>query len=182
MPDETDAVTTVTQSAAGPTPGERQAAIEKLRELTRGTRVAMLTTAMPDGSLRSRPMGVANQEFDGEFWFFTGWDSEKVHELLQDAHVNLSFVIHAENRYISVSGRATIVRDREKAERFWTVGQRAWFPKGLDDPNLALLRVRVEQAEYWDRPSSTMVTITGFVKSVVTGRVHEPAGNEKLRL
>jgi general stress protein 26 len=159
-------------------------AIETLGRLTRDIRVAMLTTTMPDGSIRARPMATPQKDFDGEFWFFTGWETEKVHELLQDQHVNLTFVKPEDNRYVSVSGRATIVRDRAKAQALWSPTYKAWFPKGVEDPNLALLRVRVEQAEYWDAPSSTMVQIAGFVKALVSGQRYEPGPgeNEKLRL
>ena len=144
-------------------------AIETLDRLTRDIRVAMLTTTMPDGSLRARPMATPQKGFDGEFWFFTGWATEKVHELLQDQHVNLAFVKPEDSRYVSVSGRATIIRDRAKAQALWSPAYQAWFPKGVEDPNLALLRVRVEQAEYWDAASSTMVQIGGFAKAVVAG-------------
>ncbi|MEW6253032.1 MAG: pyridoxamine 5'-phosphate oxidase family protein [Planctomycetota bacterium] len=145
------------------TPTTRSDVIAKLDDLTRDIHVAMLTTTMPDGVLRSRPMAAPQRSFDGDFWFFTGWNTEKVHELLTDAHVNLTFVKHEDNRYVSASGRATIVRDRGKAKELWSPAFKAWFPKGLDDSNLALLRVRVEQAEYWDAPSSTMVHIAGFI-------------------
>ncbi len=124
-------------------------------------------------------MATPQRDFAGEFWFMTGWDSEKIHELLQDQHVNLTFVRPEDNRYMSVSGRATIVRDRTKAQALWNPAYQAWLPKGLEDPNLALLRVRVEQAEYWDAPSGTMVQIAGFVKTLVRGERYSPGPLEK---
>jgi hypothetical protein len=60
---------------------------------------------------------------------------------------------------------------------------KAWFPDGLGDPDLALLRVRVEKAEYWDAPSSKMVQLAGFVKAIVTGQRADDLGeNEKIDL
>ncbi len=44
-------------------------------------------------------------------------------------------------------------------EELWRPAYRAWFPQGLDDPPLALLKMDVEQAEYWDMLSSTMVSL-----------------------
>jgi len=79
-----------------------------------------------------------------------------------------------------VSGRASVVRDRGKAEELWSPAMKAWFPDGLDDPDLALLRVQVEDAEYWDTPSSKMVHVVGFVKAVATGQRYQPGENEKL--
>jgi general stress protein 26 len=125
---------------------------------------------------------MATQEapFDGNLWFFTSAASPKVDEIEDEHHVQLSYASPEDNRYVSVSGRATVVRDRAKAEELWSPAMKAWFPDGLDDPELALLRVHVEAAEYWDSPSSTMVHIVGFVKAVSTGQPYQPGENEKL--
>jgi len=150
--------------------------VQKLAKLIKGIKFAMMTTALPDGTLRSRPMATQQTEFDGSaLWFFTYYNSGKVDEIRSDQHVNLSYADPSDNRYVSVSGRAMILRDRKKAEELWTELHRAWFPKGLDDPNLALLRVDVQDAEYWDSPSSKVVQLAGFVKAIVTGK---PAGND----
>ena len=74
----------------------------------------------------------------------------------------------------SGSGTGTLVRDKKMAEELWNPMYKAWFPKGLDDPQLALLRVDVEEAEYWDAPSSTMVHVVGFVKAILTGKQYAP--------
>ena len=160
-----------------------QGDVEKLGKLIKGIKFAMLTTAMPDGTLRSRPMATQQVEFDGVLWFFTQYNSGKVDEIRNDQHVNVSYADPSDNRYVSVSGRAMIVRDRKKSEELWTELHRAWFPKGLDDPNLALLRVDVHDAEYWDGPSSKVVQLAGFVKAMVTGKpANDLTENRKLHL
>ncbi len=154
---------------------ERQAAIQKLQELIRDIRVAMLTTVLPDGSLRSRPMETARAHFDGDLWFFTEADAPKVAELAQNPHVNLSYAQPDDDRYVSISGTGQIVRDRKRIEVLWNPLLKQWFPQGLDDPQLALLQVNVEQAEFWDAPSNAMVQLGGLVKSVLAGRPqHSP--------
>jgi general stress protein 26 len=161
---------------------DRTEAVEKLGQLIKDINVAMLTTAMPDGTLRSRPMMTQQTEFDGDLWFFTGASSPKVHEIEDDQHVNLSYAAPDDNRYVSVSGRATVVRDRQKTEELWKPMYKAWFPEGLDDPDLSLLKVDVEQAEYWDTSSNTFVHLVGFAKAVATGERYEPGDNEKINL
>lgn len=143
--------------------------LEKVYDLIEGIDFAMLTTAQPDGSLRSRPMATQRVERDGELWFFTGLDSGKVHEIDHEHHVNLSYADPDHNRYVSISGLARITRDREKAASLWSAPMKAWFPQGLDDPNLAMISVRIASAEYWDAPSSTMVQLYGMAKSMITG-------------
>lgn len=154
--------------------------VEKIRELIKGIRYAMLTTVDEDGSLRSRPMATQEAEFDGTLWFFTAAGSPKVQEVGRDQRVNLSYAAPDDNRYVSVSGTARLVRDREKMKELWNPILKAWFPDGLDDPELALLQVHVTKAEYWDAPSSKMVQLAGFLKAIATGKPFAPGENEKL--
>jgi general stress protein 26 len=156
--------------------------IQKLAKLIKGINVAMLTTREADGTLRSRPMATQDQDdFDGTLWFFTQADTGKVQEIGRDHQVNLSYAQPDDNRYVSISGRANLVRDRAKIDELWSPFLKAWFPKGKDDPQVALLRVDVEQAEYWDAPSSTIVKLVGFAKAVVTGKEYHPEENRKLQ-
>ena len=73
-----------------------------------------------------------------------------------------------------------MVRDKAEIQAHWGEAMRTWFPKGVDDPDIAILKVHVDQAEYWDAPSSTMVHLYGYVKAVTTGEPPHPGGNEKL--
>lgn len=160
----------------------REDAIEKLAELIKEIRIAMLTTAMPDGTLRSRPMATQREKFDGTLWFFCDAESAKVYEVRQDSHVNVSYAEPKHERYVSVSGRASVVRDLQKARELWTPFHKAYFPNGPDDPSLALLKVEVTLAEYWDAPSATMSHIIGLAKALVSGHRYVPGENEKLDL
>lgn len=154
-------------------------AVEKFTELIGDIHFAMLTTVAPDGALRSRPMAVLKSDFDGDLWFFTDDDSPKVDEIVEEHHVGLSFAAPDKQKYVSVSGRASVVHDKERARELWTPAAKAWFPKGVDDPHLCLLRVRVEAIEYWDSPSSKMVQLYGFAKAVLTGKRPKNMGDHK---
>jgi general stress protein 26 len=154
--------------------------VHKLRELIREIRVAMMTTTEPDGTLRSRPMATIDDPSDSALWFFTKGDSPKVDEVRRERHVNLSYADPAHQKYVSVSGTAMLVRDRKRAEAYWNPLDKAWFPKGLDDPELALLRVDINKAEYWDVPSSTMVHLVGFVKALATGQSYQPGDHARV--
>ena len=160
----------------------REEAIQKLNELIKKIDICMLTTIEDDGTLRSRPMVTQRSVFDGDLWFFTGVSSSKVAEVMNDRHVNLSYASPDDQSYVSISGRAQTVRDRKKMEELWNPAYKAWFPKGLDDPDLALLKVTAEQAEYWDSPSSGVVHAFGLVKALVTGQRAEGGENEKIDL
>jgi len=152
--------------------------IQKLGDLIKDIRIAMLTTAEPDGKLRSRPMATQKAEFDGTLWFFTRASSPKVDEVEQWHNVNLSYASPDSNTYVSVTGTASLVRDAAKVKELWNPILKAWFPNGLEDPDLALLHVTVQKAEFWDSPSSTMVHIAGFVKAIATGQAYTPSAGE----
>jgi general stress protein 26 len=124
-------------------------------------------------------MATQNKAFDGELWFFTSISSGKVHEIQADQHVNLAYADPGSNRYVSVSGIANVVQDRRKADELWNAEVQAWFPKGLDDPELALIHVEVTEAQYWDAPSSRMTILAKYAKAIVTGERPKKMGENK---
>jgi general stress protein 26 len=156
---------------------ERAESIAKIRELIKDIRVAMLTTVGQDGTLHSRPMMTQETEFDGTLWFLTRQDTAKAGEVAEHRQVSASYAQPDDHRYVSLSGLATLLEDRDKARQLWSPAYRAWFPDGLDDPNLVLLRVDVESAEYWDAASGRMVALAGFLKAIATGRRLTNAGD-----
>lgn len=156
--------------------------VRKLAKLIHGIEIAMLTTATDDGSLRSRPMATQRTDFDGTLWFFTDADAGKVFEVEHDRHVNVVYAEPKDQRYISVSGRASISRDRDKIRELWSPAITAWFPNGVTDPKIALLKVDVERAEYWDNPHGKVVTMIGFMKATLTGQRYMPGEHAKVNL
>src|SRR5262245_16710212 len=112
-----------------------------------GIPVAMLTTLDEGNELRSRPMATLQADFDGALWLFTHSKTPKVNEVEHDRRVAVSYSDPDEHRYVSVTGHCRTIRDRSKAEKLWSPLLKAWFPQGLDDPDLALLRVDVDHAE-----------------------------------
>jgi general stress protein 26 len=134
-------------------------AARKLRDLVKDISVAMITTVTPDGALRSRPMATQAVDEDGLLWFFAAEDSGKARDLAEEHAVNVSYADPARNRYVSVSGNASVVHDSDKIHELWKSSLEAFFPRGLDDPQLALLCVRIETAEYWDASAGNMVSV-----------------------
>jgi len=156
--------------------------IAKLNELVKDIEFAMMTTIEPDGDLRSRPMATQKTEFDGTCWFFTTASDPKVAEVRRDQRVNLSFASKEDNAWVSMSGVAELVRDRAKMEALWQKPLEAWWPDGLADPDLALLKVTVHQAEYWDATSNRVAYVAGMVKAIVSDKTYDPGDNEKITL
>jgi general stress protein 26 len=154
--------------------------MQKLAELIEATGIAMLTTEEPDGTLRSRPLATLQMDSEGKLWFFTGLSSAKVGEIDQHRKVNLSYANVDKQDYVSVSGHARLFRDPEKMKELWTRWVEPWFPDGLDDPDLALLEVTVDEAEYWDAPASKTQRLFGLAKALSTGSTDQLGEHAKV--
>jgi len=144
-----------------------QGQVAKLAELLKKFRIAMLTTLTADGVPVSRPMAVQEAEFDGDLWFFAQRDSDQVRQLQANPAIGVALV--ASDSWVSGSGTAELVEDRAKARELWNSAVEAWFPNGPDDPDVLLLKVHAEQAEYWDSPGSKVTTVLSYAKSRLTG-------------
>lgn len=152
--------------------------IEKIADI----KFAMMTTESESGFLHSRPMATLEATEAGAFWFFTGKSSLKVREIYHDHRVNLAYVSSGNNTFVSVAGEAHIIEDTAKAKALWNPFMRAWFPEGLEDPDLVLLRVDVDEAEYWDMASNKMRTLIQFAKSMVgAGSPDESTSHGRIR-
>jgi general stress protein 26 len=164
------------------TPERREDDLQKLREMVKEIDFCMLATVDENGDLHSRPMS-SNGDIDpdGDIWFFTSASSHKVNEIEKRPKVNVSFADPDNQRYISISGTAQLVRDRKKIDELWRPEFKMWFPEGKDDPEIALLRVGLEKAEYWDSPSSTVGYVLNFVSSLVSGKEADYGANKKMQ-
>lgn len=163
-------------------PTTRAESIARLRELIKGIKFAMLTTVDQDGSLHSRPMTVQETEFDGDLWFFTEADAPKVDEIEQERQVNVALAAPDDQRYVSLSGTARVIRDVQKQRELWSEPNKIWFPNGPDDPNLALLKVSVNRAEYWESGSNRVGRLIDFARAMITGDQRQVGENHKVEL
>jgi general stress protein 26 len=144
--------------------------VATLAGLIKGINICMLVTNDGRGELRGRPMATQSVEFDGDLWFFTAADSEKMRDIERSPSVCVTYADAASNRYVSASGLAENLNDRAKMRELWTPMLKVWFEDGVDDPNLRLIRVEVHRAEYWDSPGGRIVQLMGFVTRALTGR------------
>jgi general stress protein 26 len=155
--------------------------LEKVRDMVQGIRIAMMTTIDEQGNLVSRPMAALQFDEEGNVWFFTNRSSPKVDQIEHvEQRVNVSFVSVSDADYVSISGTATEVEDRAKIDELWNPQAKAWFPKGKDDPDLTLLKVHTQMAEYWNSNDSTMVRLFQQASAAIAGTTPKMGENEKV--
>ena len=162
---------------------ERQAdpGMQKLADLIDEASIAMLTTEEPDGTLRSRPLATLQMDGQGKLWFFTAMSSAKVGDIDQHRKVNLSYAHPGKQDYVSISGHARLFRDQRKMQELWTKWVEPWFPDGVNDPDLGLLEVTIDDAEYWDAPASKRERLFGLAKALSTGATDQLGEHAKVR-
>lgn len=151
----------------------REAAVGRLAEMIRDIPVAMLTTTGM-GRLRSRPMVAQRAPFDGTLWFVTERGTGKTGDIRERQAVHVTFVEPDEQRFVWASGTASIVDDRARLAALWHDGYLPWIPGGLSNPDLTLIGVRVEEAEYWDAEQGRMILLDSFVQATGGVRDAEP--------
>lgn len=144
--------------------------LEKLRTMIDDIEIASLVTLEADGELRSRPMATQKLDENHELWFFTTDYSAKVDSVMLHPQVCVVYAEPSRNRYVSVSGKAELVRDRTRIQELWRPSLLAWFPRGVDDPDIALIRIEMVSAQYWDSPASKLVQLFGALRAIATGQ------------
>jgi general stress protein 26 len=148
-------------------------AIDKFKELVKHESVCLFTTRLTQVPLTTRPMSVQKVCDQGNFWFLSPGDSDKNQEIAADSRVQL-FISNTSNyEFLSVYGKATITRDRQKIDEFWKDIDKAWFPEGKDDPNITIIKVTPEEGFYWDTKAGKLVSFIKILSSAVTGKTME---------
>jgi len=179
-------------TAHAKTPDETPKKHHKLTRAERKHKLAELLETFDTGFLVShakggadgqhyhgRPMALAHKDDNGDLWFVTGVDSAKAKEINGDPRVLVTF--QGAVRFVALTGTASIVRDRAKVDEVWNAGMKVWFPEGKDDPNIALLKVDAEEAEYWDNSGAKgLKYLFEAAKALITRSTPEVAQDDAL--
>lgn len=128
---------------------------EKFKQILNEFDTAMFVTQTPTGELRSRPMIVADHLENGDLLFLTSAETGKTEEAIHHPQVNVT--MQSPDKFLSLSGVVTLSFDRELIKKLWKPSWRSWFPKGKDDPDLALLRITTTAGDYWDVSGATQI-------------------------
>ncbi len=151
---------------------------KKLWELVKHMRFGMLTHRHADGMLHAHPLTTQNKSLDDDMmlYFFVSKKSELGQRVQADGTVNLSYADPHHDSYVSIAGHATVNEDMKKKKALFNALAKAWFPGGAEDPNLELLQVHIQHAEYWDVKESQTTQLFKMAQAAVTG--HPPQMGE----
>ena len=155
---------------------EMKPEMKKFYDLVEDIEICMMTSRSQDGHLRSRPMANQRRAGGADLWFVTTHGSNKLRDLEVDQHVNLSYYRDGSKEWVSVSGIATISRDRQKIQELYAPDWKMWFPDEGDsrhgtaeDPRMVLIGVTVHAAEFLEVDKPKPVVLYELVKGWITG-------------
>jgi general stress protein 26 len=156
--------------------------LKYFRDEINEVKTAMLTTYDSGKGFTSRPMATADVDAEGNVWFFTNEYSHKASQISVENTISLTYSDPKNHTYLSILGEAELVDDKAKMKALWSPFVQAFFPQGLDDPKLTLLKITPTDAEYWDSSSSSMVVLFNMLKAVVTGKRYDEGKHGKIAL
>jgi general stress protein 26 len=141
---------------------------QRVWEILENTGVGMLTTQFADG-LRARPLEARPDRDNGVIYFISDVRGLKDDEVEAAPDVCFTVTNHKERAYLSLSARASVLRDPLLAAKFWKSTDDVWWPGGPEDANVRVLRLEPVRAELWDGPASSLVAAYEFAKARATG-------------
>jgi len=153
--------------------------IERVWEIMDDIAVCMVGT-QAGGRMRLRPMHAIPDAEEGCVYFLTDTRGAKEDEIAAAPDVCLAFADIGDNTYLSVTGRAEMIRDPARAEELWSREAQAWWPRGPSDPAVRVLRVVPEQAEYWDTRGNSVTVALKLIAARVAGSQPDLGENKKV--
>jgi general stress protein 26 len=130
--------------------------LDHVWEIAKRIKTCMLTT-LSANHIRSRPMHAIIDRDAGCLWFITDQRGAKDEEIRAAPDVCLAFADTGSNTYLSITGHAELLHDVGKIRELWSTVAQAWWPKGPADPDVRVLRVVPDSAEYWDTRGNSMI-------------------------
>jgi general stress protein 26 len=148
-------------------------------DITEKVGVCMLTTQF-SGGLRARPIEARADRDAGLIFFVTDVHSAKDDEINAAPDVGLVFIDPKDKAYLSITGRARVMRDTAKTEVVWRKTDEVWWPGGPTDPDVCLILIELLTAELWDGPASNAIAAFEFAKARLTGEEPKLGENRKV--
>jgi general stress protein 26 len=158
---------------------DTRADIDRVWTLIKDIPVAMVVTHDGQGQhMRARPMAMRPAREEGAIYFLTDAEAPKAHEIRQEETVCLALADNRSQIYVSITGHAEIIDDRDRVKKIWSIYDKAFWPD-KNDPRIRILRVTPESAEFWEE-AGMVATAVKLVAAIATGERMNVGENEKV--
>ncbi len=125
-------------------------ALDRLINMVDTSDVCILITTDIDGHRHNRPMAAVKFDDKGDCWFFASKSSGKLQDISHNNKLQVVFANPATDQYLEVQGTGSITCDENEIKHKWSPLVSQWFPNGVNDPELCMVKVEVTNIFYWD--------------------------------
>lgn len=159
-----------------------QEALDKIKELAKAAGSCFFCTQMQTGKpFDTRPMAAEEIDDEGNFWFLSANDSHKNKELETDPAAQLLFQGSAYSDFMSLYGRCTISKDKQKIDELWDPMMKTWFTEGKDDPRITVLKFTPTKGYYWDTKHGMAVALVKRAYGAIKGETYDDSVEGEIR-
>ena len=157
-------------------------AVEKFQKLIEHSPLCHFLTRLDERPIPTRPMVTQQVDDEGNFWFLSSRSSEKDTDIVKDSYVQMLYANPSDSEFLSIFGTATVVEDMAKKRELFGTLAKAWFPKGVEDPDLSVVKVKPLQGYYWDTKHGKMLTLLKMAASALIGKKSESGVEGKISI
>jgi general stress protein 26 len=145
--------------------------VDRLAALLQRADCAMLTVIDADGRPRTRPITPLKVPFNGHLWLRLDGDGQLADQIGRGTEVSLAYAPDAGGPYVTVYGRAIVLRDPPSSGALRTQD----CPQRVPRPSAALICVTARAAEMWDEAATASRRVFAFSSA------HPVSGDAGLR-
>lgn len=146
----------------------REESRKKIKSLVGDIKVAMMITGFEQRPVPAIPMTTKKIDNDGNIWFLSLRNSHHNQNLLRSKNIQLLYSDPSDMEYLSVYGEAEITTDRAVLDELYEKVDDNWF-EDINDPNITAIKVKPEEAYYWDTKHNKYITLLKLGVGAVTG-------------
>jgi len=143
---------------------------EKVWEIISEIKFGMIITKN-EKKFRARPMTIIQDTFEGKLYFFTNVKAEQELRFDEQSGVSVVFSDIKSHSYITLNGTAKLIKDTHLIDQFWSFMTSVWFPKGKDDPDIALIEIDISCGEFWDNDKGSFSSMVEILAAKFSKRI-----------
>lgn len=123
---------------------------EKADELVRGCDIMFVSSVNEKGYPRTCCVAKLKDEGFRDVYFVTSKRSEKQGKAKHfETNTKSSVCFRREGDSLTLVGEVEIITDKVAMQKLWNESDRAFFPKGLDDPKIRFIHFHTLEATFW---------------------------------
>lgn len=154
---------------------------KKLKQLVKEIKIAMMITDLGQKPLSAIPMFTKKIQDDGTIWFLSQHTSEHNKNIKANKEVQLIYSDPSDMKFLSVYGRAEIIKDKKVLEDLYNPKIDAWFT-GPDDPNLTAIKFTSTEAHYWSPKVNKYISLLKLAGASITAEKQDIGEQGEIKL